>query len=265
VYAIVVLKQDAAYAILMAAIGSAAAQQTEGYRALVCLFMYGGNDHTNTVLPYDLASYNEYYNARSSIAIAREELTATSLGAVASQGGREFALHPALINVSRLYRERNAAVVANVGPLVVPTTKAQYQQKSVPLPPRLFSHNDQQSAWQAYAASGEGARYGWGGTLGDQLADTNSTTAFTCISAAGNAVFLSGRNMVQYQVSTSGALTMNAITNAKVGACVPNIVNDSGNPQKFVMNRAPTAGKIPKLITPETNASSPMNTRKRLL
>lgn len=202
----------APFALNLAAIGSAAAQQTDGYRALVCLFLYGGNDHTNTVVPYDLESHAEYFNARSSIALTREELTATSLGAVAQQGGREFALHPGLVAMSRLYNEGNAAVVANVGPLVVPTSKVQYQQKSVPLPPRLFSHNDQQSAWQAYAASGEGVRYGWGGTLGDQLANSNATTAFTCISASGNAVWLSGRNMVQYQVSTSGALTMNAIT-----------------------------------------------------
>lgn len=207
----------APFALNLAALGSAAAQ-TGGYRALVCLFLHGGNDHTNTVIPYDLASHSEYFNARSSIALTREELAPTSLGAVASQGGREFALHPSLVAMRRLYSEGNAAVVANVGPLIVPTTKLQYQSRSVPLPPKLFSHNDQQSAWQAHMASGEGVRQGWGGSLGDQLLGGNANTAFTCISAAGNAVWLSGRNVVQYQVSTSGALTMNAITGSLYGS-----------------------------------------------
>ncbi|MFM8483243.1 MAG: DUF1501 domain-containing protein [Actinomycetota bacterium] len=203
------------FALNLASIGAAAAQ-TGGYRALVCLFLYGGNDHTNMVVPYDSASYTEYQTARPTIALARESLT--SLGPVASQGGREFALHPSLAATRQLYLDGKAAVVANVGPLIVPTTAAQYRAKSVPLPPKLFSHNDQQSAWQAYAASGEGVRTGWGGTIGDQMSAQNSTTAFTCISASGNAVWLSGRSMVQYQVSTSGALTMNAITGTLYGS-----------------------------------------------
>jgi uncharacterized protein (DUF1501 family) len=120
--------------------------------------------------------------------------------------------------MSRLYREGNAAVVANLGPLIVPTTKLQYQQRSVPLPPKLMSHNDQQSAWQAYTASGEGIRYGWGGSLADQILSSNLTSAFTCISAAGNAVWLSGRNVNQYQVSPSGALKMLAISGPLYGS-----------------------------------------------
>jgi uncharacterized protein (DUF1501 family) len=207
----------APFALNLAAMGTAAAQSAD-YRALVCLFLHGGNDHTNMVVPFDIGSHAEYSNARSSIALTREELASTALGPVAQQGGREFALHPSLSAISRLYHEGKAAVVANVGPLIVPTTKAQYQARSVPLPPKLFSHNDQQAAWQAFVASGEGVRHGWGGTLGDQFASMNSTAAFTCISAAGNAVWLSGRNMVQYQVSTSGALTMNAITGSLYGS-----------------------------------------------
>jgi uncharacterized protein (DUF1501 family) len=213
-----VLGAAAPFGLNLASIGSAAAAQTTGYRALVCLFMYGGNDHTNTVIPYDAASHAQYVAARPTIALARDRLLATSLGPVAQQGGREFALHPALVNMSRLYREGNAAVVANLGPLIVPTTKLQYQQRSVPLPPRLMSHNDQQSAWQAYTASGEGIRYGWGGSLADQILSSNLTSAFTCISAAGNAVWLSGRNVNQYQVSPSGALKMLAISGPLYGS-----------------------------------------------
>ncbi|TMH45154.1 MAG: DUF1501 domain-containing protein, partial [Betaproteobacteria bacterium] len=84
------------FALNLAAIGAASAQTATGYRAIVCLFLYGGNDHTNTLIPYDQPSYDQYLAARDTIAIARAQLTATATGAVASQGGREFAFHPAL-------------------------------------------------------------------------------------------------------------------------------------------------------------------------
>ena len=101
-------------------------------------------------------------------------------------------------------------MVANVGPLVVPTTRTQYQQRSVPLPPKLYSHNDQQSVWQAYQPVGEGAKVGWGGKIGDLLASQNGNTIFTCISAGGNSVFLSGEAIIQYQVGSSGPVSITA-------------------------------------------------------
>jgi uncharacterized protein (DUF1501 family) len=199
-------------ALNLASIGAASAQSAPGYKAIVCLFLYGGNDHTNTLIPYDQPSYNEYFASRDTIAIARDQLTATATGAVASQGGREFAFHPALTAFKTRWDEGKLAVVANVGPLVVPTTKTQYNNRSVPLPPKLFSHNDQQSVWQADAPLGEGASLGWGGRLGDLLASQNATSAFSCISASGNAVFLSGSNVIQYQVSSSGAVSISGIS-----------------------------------------------------
>ena len=207
------------FALNLASIGAASAQSAPGYRAIVCLFLLGGNDHTNTVIPYDQPSYDEYFAARDSIAIPRDaQLTANATGAVASQGGREFAFHPALAAFKKRWDEGKLAVVANVGPLVVPTTKTQYNNRSVPLPPKLFSHNDQQSAWQADEALGEGANLGWGGRLGDLLASQNSSSAFTCISASGNAVFLSGANVIQYQVSTSGAVAIAGISGTLYGS-----------------------------------------------
>src|SRR5437879_12029975 len=131
-------------AITLSGIGAASAQTSPCYRAIACLFLYGGNDHTNTLIPYDQPSYDQYLAARDTIAIARGQLTATVTGAVASQGGREFAFHPALTSFKTRWDEGKLAVVANVGPLVVPTTKTQYSNRSVPLPPKLFSHNDQQ-------------------------------------------------------------------------------------------------------------------------
>ena len=208
----------APFALNLATIGAASAQAVGGYRAIVCLFFFGGNDHTNTIIPYDPTEHAAYLNARTSIGHARDALTPTSIAPVASQGGRSFAFHPALTTFKTLYDAGKVAVVANVGPLIVPTTKTQYRNGSVPLPPKLFSHNDQQSGWQATTPIGEGARLGWGGRMGDLLASQNGLTVFTCISAAGNAVFLSGQDVIQYQVSSNGAVSISAITGSLFGS-----------------------------------------------
>ncbi len=206
------------FALNLASIGSASAQVAGGYRAVVCLFLFGGNDHTNTIIPYDQTEYNEYFNSRPDIALMRNDLAGTATAAVASQGGRSFAFHPSLTSLKGLYASGNLAVVANVGPLIEPTTKTQYQNRSVPLPPKLFSHNDQQSVWQANTAVGEGARLGWGGRMGDMLASQNGLPIFTAVSAAGNTVFLSGENVLQYQMSTSGAINIRGISGSLFGS-----------------------------------------------
>jgi uncharacterized protein (DUF1501 family) len=110
--------------------------------------------------------------------------------------------------------DRRLAVLPNIGPLVVPTTKTQYNSPSHPRPPRLFSHNDQQSMWQTMLP--EGATTGWGGRMADQLASSNTGAVFTAISAAGNAVWLSGQEVRQYQVSGMGALRLGADSNNQV-------------------------------------------------
>src|SRR5437879_10126954 len=100
------------FALNLAAIGAASAQTAPGYRAIVCLFLFGGNDHTNTLIPYDQPSYNEYFAARDSIAIARDQLATTATGAVASQGGRQFAFHPALTSFTPRWHAGKLAVAA---------------------------------------------------------------------------------------------------------------------------------------------------------
>jgi uncharacterized protein (DUF1501 family) len=118
--------------------------------------------------------------------------------------------------LSSLYASGKAAVVANVGPLVVPTTKTQYRAASVPLPPKLFSHNDQQSLWQAGAP--EGAVTGWGGRMADLLASGNSNQGFTAVTVTGAASFLSGPSLLQYQVGTAGPTLINALTGTLFGS-----------------------------------------------
>jgi len=202
-------------ALNLAGIGAAAAQAAPAdYRALVCVFLFGGNDQTNTVIPFDTAEYNGYRSARPSI--ARQPADLVSLGAVAAQGGRSFALPNELASLAALYAQGKAAVVANVGPLVVPTSKTEYRDATVPLPPKLFSHNDQQSVWQSSAA--EGSTVGWGGRFGDLLAASNANTTFTAISVSGSAVFLSGQQILQYQVGTGGPVTIGALSGNVFGS-----------------------------------------------
>ena len=97
-----------------------------------------------------------------------------------------------------------------------PTTKAQYTAKSVPLPPKLFSHNDQQSVWQS--SSPEGAASGWGGRIGDRFEAGNGNATFSCVNVSGNAVFLSGRSAVPYQVSTNGPVQLNGLKSPLFGS-----------------------------------------------
>ncbi len=145
------------FALNLATMGSAAAQtSTGGYKALICLFMYGANDHANTVLATDSTSWTQYTTVRTT-----NEAGSIALPPVGSNGGvlpitpntaqagRSFALHPNLASLKTLFDSGRVAIVSNVGPLIVPTTLQQYKAASVPLPPKLFSHNDQQSLWQA--------------------------------------------------------------------------------------------------------------------
>ncbi len=224
-------------ALNLLAAGSAAAQSAPDYKAIVCLFLFGGNDAYNMVLPTDSASWQAYTTTRNqapdSIALLAPGVAPNAGAAVGSparlggvrpilplnaaglNGGRSFALHPLMGSLQAMFdTDRRLAIVPNIGPLIRPTTKAQYGLSSHPKPASLFSHNDQQNTWQSLAA--EGATRGWGGRMGDALAAMNSRTVFTSVSASGNAVWLSGQSVQQYQVSTSGALRMGADSNGRV-------------------------------------------------
>ena len=211
------------FALNLAAMGEAAAFEATDYKALVCVFLYGGNDYANTVVAYDDPSYNAYSAIRGGgagqtaggIALARASLAGTLLTpATPLDNGRQYALHPAMPGLAGLFNNGQAAVQLNVGPLVVPLTKAQYSsadRRAFPLPPKLFSHNDQQSIWQS--SSPEGSTIGWGGNIGDLALSSNSNSLFTCINVTGNAVFLSGDSALSYQVSTGGAVAINGVKN----------------------------------------------------
>ena len=189
-------------AVNLAALGEAAAFEATDYKALVCVFLYGGNDYANTVVSYDEARHATYAQLRggatgTSLVIPRASLSANELKpTMALPGGAQYALAPEMGDMARIFNEGRMAVQLNVGPLVHPLTRRQYDARVLPLPPKLFSHNDQQSVWQAQGA--EGSTRGWGGNIGDLALSANGNAMFTCISVSGNAVFLSGRNALQF-------------------------------------------------------------------
>ncbi len=224
----------APFALNLAGIGNAAAQSATDYKALVCVFLYGANDHNNTVIPYDTASFNTYTASRATISRAAADLLplAPNTPLIGNNAGRIFALPKEMAPLKTLWDAGKLAVLANVGPLVVPTTKAQYTAGSVPLPPKLFSHNDQQSVWQASAP--EGATYGWGGRIGDLFAAQNSSTVFTCNSITGSAVFLAGRTVAAYQIGTQGSVAVTGLNGGLFGlsstnAALKNVITNGGS------------------------------------
>ena len=205
------------WALNLASLGEAAAATASDYKALVCVFLYGGNDYGNTLIPYDQSNYNAYSGLRPTMAYTRTALASTILTpSTALANGRQYALAPELAPLLPLFDAGQMAVLLNVGTLIQPTTKTQYLAKTVPLPPKLFSHNDQQSVWQSSAP--EGATSGWGGRMGDLFQAGNGSATFTCINVSGNAVYLSGNTAVQYQMSTSGSVPLKALTTPLFGS-----------------------------------------------
>lgn len=176
---------------------NALAQTTSDYKALVCVFLFGGNDANNTLIPFDTVGYNNYATVRGPIAIAQNQL----LPLVGSLSPNTFALNPSLPEIAALFGSSNIAMVANVGTLVAPTTKAQYQSGAT-VPTNLFSHSDQQLEWQNAAKSGA-TQTGWAGRIADQLGSTyNSASQVPMItSVAGDTLFCNGSASTPVSVS----------------------------------------------------------------
>ena len=167
--------------------------QSDDYKALVCIFLFGGNDSGNTVIPYD--DYSSYSNARqaSGLAIPRDSLLQISPPSV----GSSFGLHPSLSGLHDLWNQGKLAVACNVGPLVQPTARAAYLNGTARLPVNLFSHSDQQNEWQTSIAdplrvsAGSGGG-GWGGRIADKIATLNSSGFPPITSVAGTPIFVAG-------------------------------------------------------------------------
>ena len=184
---------------------AAAAQPSSDYRALVCIFLYGGNDGNNTLIPYSPAQYQQYAALRGDLALPRDTVLALKF---AQSGGLDYALHPALAEIADIFGQGKAAFLANVGPLVAPVTKSQYDSGVALLPPQLFSHSDQQTHWQT-ALPDRALNTGWGGRIADLIQARNSPSAVSLsISIAGNNVLQIGSTVMPYQVATDGAIPL---------------------------------------------------------
>jgi uncharacterized protein (DUF1501 family) len=202
----------------------AAMAQTSGtsdYKALVCVFLQGGNDGHGSVIATDPASFAAFTQARSGapgLAYPQSELLPIVLKT--PQSGRTFALNPSLAGMQSLFNAGRAAIVANTGTLIAPATKVQVNASSVPLPASLFSHFDQTAAWQAIASNGGSAEHvGWGGAVADLIEsmNLNSNSMFTCISTAGIALFLSGQTSFQLNVTSAGPIPIYGLAQPPFG------------------------------------------------
>ena len=175
----------------------------DDYRALVCVFLFGGNDSFNMVVPNTLAEYNAYEASRQNLGIPREELLPINPLSFAP-GSEPFGLHPAMGSLQQLFESGAASVVANVGPLIVETTKDQFFNQSVPLPPQLFSHNDQQDQWLTLRGKTP-SKTGWAGRMAD-LIRTNvaGQQMATNASLFGSNTFQAADETVAYVMGPGG-------------------------------------------------------------
>ena len=173
------------------------------YKALVCVFLFGGNDSYNMLVPRSNAEYNVYAASRQNMALAQGDLLAIN---PLTPDGADYGLHPMMSDIQTLFESNRAAFVSNTGPLVEPTTKDQYQNKSVLLPPQLFSHNDQQDQWSSLRGVAQ-SKTGWAGRLADlirmNVADQQMATN---ASLFGSTLFQSADETVAYVMGNSGPI-----------------------------------------------------------
>ncbi len=249
------------------------------YKALVCLFLQGGNDANNVLIPADPAGYGGYAAARGILALPQTTLLPI---APKTSDGRSYALHPSLGadqnagangGMKALFDAGRLAFLANVGTLCYPTTKAQYAANSVPLPPQLFAHSDQQIEWQSSVPDRPFVS-GWGGRVADLVNAFNANHQISmAISLNGQNAFQVGETVAQFAVSPSGAVYLNssdraitpAITDLRTSALndilrspsanlfdaafngiTAGAINDSAFLSTIVTGNAPFAAAFPK-------------------
>lgn len=187
---------------------------TSDRKALVCVFLQGGNDSYNMLVPRGGTEYAQYANARSNLALPSNSLL--PLTQVPQGDGRSYGLHPSLSGMAHCFNGtgpfaasgRRAAFVANVGTLIQPTSLTQYKNGSVRLPKALFSHSDQIEQWQTSLPQGGTQLTGWAGRVADVLHSAANTQQVSMnFSLSGNSVMQVGNQTEQFVISPSGALT----------------------------------------------------------
>lgn len=192
------------------------------FKALVCVFLNGGNDSFNSIVPYTNPAYADYRSSRTvliangGLAFDQATLGANALNALAASGGlpgglpsdgASYGTHPALAELRGLFNAGHAAIIGNVGTLLYPTSQADYQNGSVAVPPQLFSHSDQSIYWQTSRPDDANAN-GWGGRIADRMQAANTGAIPMCISLSNNNLFQRGDIVDNYSVSPEGVEKM---------------------------------------------------------
>ncbi len=186
------------------------------YKALVCIFMAGGNDSNNLIVPTITSEYNSYAAIRTPVLA----LPQSSLLPIAplNSDGHSYGFHPCCSPLQNLFGQGRLAVLFNTGTLVYPMTRAQYQSNSIQKPPQLFSHADQVTQWQT-SVPDQPALTGWGGRCADLLnAVQPGAPVSLSVTLAGANTFEVGNQVSQYSVSTSGAVSLSGVSGARLNA-----------------------------------------------
>ena len=186
----------------------------DDYKALVCVFLHGGNDSYNMVIPRSNAEYNVYADSRQNMAVLQSDLL--SIIPLTSDG-TDYGLHPVMGGIQNLFEQGRAAFINNIGPMVEPTTKTDYFNNSVLLPPQLFSHNDQQDQWHSLKGT-TASNTGWAGRIADLIRDrvANQQVA-TNVSLHGTSLYQSADDTLAYVMGRNGPVPFNGFSSTSGG------------------------------------------------
>ena len=207
------------------------------YKALVCVFMFGGNDGNNTLIPLDNAGYGSYSKVRT--AASGIQLTQTQLLPIVPMNAGIYGLHPSLTELQSLFTQRKMAILANVGTLTQPTTKAQYATGT--RPESLYSHADQQAQWQS-AVSTKVSSTGWGGRLADEVVPLNVGSGLPVVTSLnGTVLFATGASSLSLSIPVTGTFALqgfgaSSAANARLTAVKSLLAQSSSNTFVTAMN-----------------------------
>lgn len=190
------------------------------YKALVCIFLFGGNDSFNLLIPSDTSRFNTYIASRGHQDAGGVGIEKADLISITEKNplvnGQTYGLHPNAPGLASLFNAGNLAFVVNTGTLVQPTTKTQYNTSGYPLPPQLFSHADQQGQWQ-YGQPAQNGTVGWGGLVADRLSVLNPTMKIPMsLSLGGQNRFQAGQTIQPYTLTSNGPTQLQGY-NGKAG------------------------------------------------
>ena len=228
------------------------------YKALVCIFLQGGNDSNNLIIPTIPAEYTNYATIRTPV-LALPQASILPITPKISDG-HEYGFHPACPELQTLFGEGKLATLFNTGTLIYPITRAQYESGHGQMPPQLFSHADQITQWQT-SIPDRPPLTGWGGRCADIMAAVQPNSPISLsVTLAGSNTFEVGSSISQYSVSTSGAVSLSAVTGARLqaltnvlGLSYPNLQQDAYS--KVALHSIEVGGVLNNAISPTASAT----------